>query len=192
MNPQIETYDPFIIIKNEDLINIHTSFGKKWNDIIKRINPLYTFSFEYPFNRTFIYNYQKPDSHLFSMDICTNIITLIVPIKCNTFYESILPPIIQYLTNHIKSITSQVNVANEINYRLYMYIHQNHTLTPLLKSHPMILTYSNFMKKSILNRDLGDQYLQMEIFLHYDDHWNIIPKPGIIYHTPIPSNMVMG
>jgi hypothetical protein len=52
----------------------------------------------------------------------------------------------------------------------------------------MILTYSNLMKKSILNRDLGDQYLQMEIFLHYDENWNIIPKHGVIYHI---SNMMM-
>jgi hypothetical protein len=166
MNPQIETYDPFIIIKNEDLINIHSAFGKKWNDFIKKTNPLYIYSYDYPLNRTILYNYLKPDPHIFSLDICTNIATLIVPIKCTVFYDSILPGIIQYLTNHIKSIIPLPQVANEMNYRLYVYIHQNHVVTPILRNHPMILTHPTLYKKSVLYRDLGDQYLQMEIFLH--------------------------
>ncbi len=190
MNPQIETFDAFTILKNEDLINIHSTFGKKWNDYIKRTNPLYIYSYEYPLNRTILYNYMKPDSHILPLDICTNLSTIIVPIKCTIFYDAILPGMIQYLTNHMKSVVAQPLVANEMNFRLLLYIHQNHPLTQTLRNHPMILTYPTLYKKSILGRELGDQYLQMEIFLHYDDQWNVVPKPGVLYHNnPV---MMMG
>lgn len=172
MNNNIETFNKFVIIRNEDLLNNYSHFGKKWNEEIKKINPLFQLNTLYPLNKTIIYNYGSNDAFIFSLDICVNIITIIVPIKCTQFYDIILSDLITYLTNHIKSI-STLNVANEIKYKLYIYIHQNHSLFQTLYNHPLILFENLFYKKSVLNRDLGDNYTQGIIHLYYDELWNI-------------------
>ncbi len=168
----IETFNKFIIIKNEDLLNNYTHFGKKWNEEIKKINPLFQINSLYPLNKTIIYNYGSSDTFIFSLDICVNIISIIVPIKCVNFYENILPDVILYLTNHIKSICG-LNVANEIKYKLYIYIHQNHPQFQTLFNHPLILFENAYYKKSVLNRDLGDNYTAGIVYLYFDDLWNI-------------------
>ncbi len=178
MNPQIETFGDFIIIKNEDLLNTQSSFSKKWNEEIKKINPLFQLNTLYPLNRTLLFNYGKNNTVpllVLSLDICMNICTLIVPIKCTTFFEQILPPFVSYLTNHIKSI-SNVSVANEINYKLYIYIHQNHPQFQILYNNPLILFEQSYFKKSILQRDLGDNYTQGLVYLYFNDNWDIIQK----------------
>ena len=147
MNQQIETFDNFIIIKNEDLLNNSSAFGKKWNDEIKKINPLFQLNTLYPLNRTLLFNYGKESPTIFSLDICMNICTLIVPIKSTQFYELILPQIVNYLTNHIKSI-SPVIVANEIKYKLYIYVHQNHPQFQILYNNPLIIFENNYYKKN--------------------------------------------
>ncbi len=173
MNPQIETFDNFIIIKNEDLLNNSTAFSKKWNDEIKKINPLFQLNTLYPLNRTLIFNYGKDGQAILSLDICMNICTLIVPIKCTQFYELILPNIVNYLTNHIKSISTHL-VANEIKYKLYIYVHHNHSQFQILYNNPLIFFENNYHKKSILNRDLGDNYTQGLIYLYYNEKWELI------------------
>ncbi len=187
MNPQIETFGDFIIIKNENLLNNNTSFAKKWNEEIKKINPLFQLNTLYPLNRTILFNYGKSNlpPMILSLDICMNISTLIVPIKCTTFFEQILPSIVSYLTNHIKSI-SNVNISNEINYKLYIYIHQNHSQFQILYNNPLIIFEQNYFKKSILQRDLGDNYTQGLIYLYFNDNWDIIQK---IYKNTL-SNMI--
>ncbi len=174
MNSQIETFDNFIIIKNEDLLNNSTAFAKKWNDEIKKINPLFQLNTLYPLNRTLLFNYGKEVPAILSLDICMNICTLIVPIKCTQFYELVLPNIVNYLTNHIKSI-SPVIVANEIKYKLYIYVHQNHPQFQTLYNHPLIFFENNYFKKSSLQRDLGDNYTQGIIHLYYNEQWELIP-----------------
>lgn len=180
MNPQIETFGDFIILKNEDLLNTGSSFSKKWNEEIKKINPLFQLNALYPLNRTILFNYGKstPLPIILSLDICINICTLIVPYfqyKCTIFVEQVLPSIVSYLTNHIKTI-SNVTVANEINYKFYIYIHQNHPQFQTLYNNPLITFQQNYFKKSILQRDLGDNYTQGLVYLYFNENWDIIQK----------------
>ena len=116
-----------------------------------------------------------------------NICTLIVPIKCVQFYELILPLIVNYLTNYIKSI-SPVVVPNEIKYKLYIYVHQNHPQFQTLYNHPLIFFENNYYKKSSLQRDLGDNYTQGIIHLYYNEQWELIPLYNKNLSNPMITN----
>ncbi len=184
MEPKIEVFDGFHILRNEDLMNLHTPFGKKWNDEIRKIMSTFRLNTDYPLNRTLIWNYGKTNAMVLQLEVFMNLITIVIPTRCVNFYEAILQSLLNYVTGHIKAGSSQ-SVANNVDYKLIIYMYHNHTQVPILRQHPCIQTNPNPVKKTALGREFTENYIEFVIYLHFDPEWNIVAKPGVVYHPQV-------
>ena len=175
MEPKIEYFDEFLIIKNEDLMSYQTSFGRKWIDEIRKIFPSFRLNHEYSLNRTFIYNYGKSDATVFNVDIFANIVNIVVPTKCTVFLEKVISPFIHYFIKHIQNICPY-NVANIVEYKLYIYMCHNNTLISSLQQHHLIETTQNYIRKTTLGREFNENYIEFILKMKFDNTWNLISK----------------
>lgn len=199
MDAKIEVYDAFHIIRNEELMNLHTPFGRKWTDEIRKIMASFRLNTDYPENRTLIWNYGKTNAMVLQLEIFAGLFTVVVPTRCIHFYESILQNLINYLTGHIKAASTQA-VANNVDYKLLIYMYHNHTQVPILQAHPCIQANRTPVKRTALGREFTENYFEFIIYLHYDPEWNILAKPGVVYQsgsgsgsgngTPAPPTIV--
>jgi hypothetical protein len=169
-------YNNWLIFNNFKLVqNQNSNFEcKKWMDEFKKIQSLYTFNTKHIDNKTLLFGYQTSQQIIIPLDIFMNINVITVPKTCNNFMDHVINEIVGYFVNIIK-INSNYELANELRYKLILYLPINHQDNIKIKNHIYFDQIGNNTKTTILGRILQEDHYRYDMILKFDNLWNLIP-----------------
>lgn len=167
-------YDNLTILQNSTIPN------SSWESEIRSLFPTYTPSLQWPGNKTIIHGYRTPTACIFPLDVFLKEAVIIVPISLPIC--SLLPSLIAYITCTIKSICP-VPVANEMGFRLTLYVPQHHVDVSNLNHDPLFFRYTLSYIKGVLNEPLESHMHRYEMVFKFDNNWNII-STNRMYFNP--------
>lgn len=176
MEAKATVFDSFTIILNSD---IPTS---GWDAHIKSINPSYIPNTKWDTNKTIINNFRMPNACVLPLDIFMKEAVVVVPDNCD--FSTMLSSLISYLTCTIKTICP-VSVANEMGFRLSIYISGTHKDNVCLTANPSITKYTQTYTKGVLDETFQGHMCRYELVFKFDDSWNLINTKKNITNEPI-------
>jgi hypothetical protein len=174
---KISVFGPFTIVNNVDIANMATH--------IRRIAPSYIPDMTWPGNKTLIYNLRQTGECVIPINILMKEAVVIVPIGSD--FISIITPLLEYLKATIKSICPY-NVANEIGFRLTIYMPPSHKDNLNIGSNQFVKNFSETFHKGILDETLGMGMKRYEIGFRFNADWSMVPIPKPCFSPP-PTTM---
>lgn len=172
----VSVFDNMVILNNYKLVqHQNTDFEcKKWIDEIKRIQAMYNINIKHKLNKTFIFGYQTTSSYIIPFDVLMNQYDLIIPRNITSFVDFHLISIVNYIIQNIKLISSY-EIANEINYKLSIYLPITHGDNMKIKTNQFFGCWNSIIKKTKLDRVLTEDYYRYDMVFKFTPDWNITP-----------------
>lgn len=180
MNSSSTVFGNFTILENKTL-----SHHDKWMREMHAIDPKYIPSTKWEDNKTLIYNYRAPTTHsttILGLDILLKEAVLVIPDHVD-LTDGMLKEIIDYLVCTIKTICPY-HVANEMGFRLTVYMTPIHKNIDILHSHTYLTKYNTFYCVSLLGDSLPSYMKRFELNFKFNNEWQVLPNIRQIVNEP--------
>lgn len=176
----INIFDNMIVLNNNKLIQTQNSNfeSKKWIDELKKIQSMYSINTTYKDNKTLLFGYKTNSTCIIPIDILMNQYDIIVPKNIISFVDNYINMIVNYLIQTIK-ITSSPEIANQIRYKLTIYLPITHSDNVKMRGHPYFMILNNTTKKTKLERVLTEDFYRYDMIFKFTNDWNVVPFNNI-------------
>lgn len=171
-----ECFDQLIILNNFEIQSKKdTDFEcKKWHEELRRIPNYLAFDTKYSENKTIIYGYRTNNVFLFPMDCYMNVSTVIISKNMNRFVDLAFEKLVLYQLNKMRNSTYDWTVMNEISYKMNIYLPIDHEENIKLVGSNYLKRYDEKVRKTVLGRNLIDDYYRYEFVFRVNQNWEIV------------------
>ena len=176
MQSKAAVFDNFTIIMNSDIRE------SEWLNHIKAIDPKYIVNTRWNDNKTMIYNFRMPNACVLPVNILMKEAVVVVPDKCD--FAAMFNSLISYLTCTIKAICPY-SVANEMEFRLTIYISACHKDISFLSANCYLTKYKNMYSRTVLDDEYPYHMSRYELVFKFDSDWNVIENRKTIKNEPV-------
>lgn len=172
--------DDLTILLNTTLVKEE---GARWLAECRKYRDGYEPSVRWEQNKTLIYKYRESTARVLGLDVLLTDAVLVVPLGTDLLRGGLLGQVVDYLTATIKCICP-VAVANEMGFRLSVYVPLTHDECGALRQCEWLTVYNNPWTISTLGDDMGGPMNRFELVFKFDNSWNLVKNTRVVTNEP--------
>ena len=166
-------FEAMFVLENAKIVTNDTSAARTWLARLRGVSPSYQPSLQFDNNKTLVFGCFTNQPHIVPLDVYLSTATVVVPPSFTGFVEEALPTIVRYLIGTIKTMVS-AECANELCFRMSIYIPINHTSVSKLRYSPYFVTDSGSRHvKTIYGKALPSAMARFDLEFSFNEDWTL-------------------
>lgn len=166
-------FEDMIVLENAKIVPNDTAAARTWLARLRGVSPSYEPSVQFDSNKTLVFGCYTNQPHIVPLDVYLTTATVVVSPSFTGFVDEALPTIVRYLISTIKTMVS-AECANELRFRMSLYIPMNHTSVSKLRYSPYFVTDSDSRPvKTFFGESLPSAMARFNLEFAFNEDWTL-------------------
>lgn len=173
MDTFAHSFEDMVVLENAKIVQTDTSSARMWLARLRGAAPSYEPSVQFDSNKTLVFGCYSNQPHIVPLDVYLTTATVVVSPSFTGFVDEALPIVVRYLISTIKTMVS-VECANELRFRMSVYIPINHTSVSKLRYSPYFSTNSDSRPlQTIFGTSLPSSMARFDLEFAFNEDWTL-------------------
>jgi hypothetical protein len=179
MDTFAQSFEDMIVLENPKITQNDTAAARTWLSRLRGVAPSYEPSVRFDSNKTLVFGCYTNQPHIVPLDVYLTTATVVVSPSFTGFIDEALPTIVRYLISTIKTMVSP-ECANELRFRMILYIPINHTSVSKLRYSPYFVTNSDSRPlKTIFGESLPSAMARFDLEFAFNEDWTLCTQKKV-------------